>query len=160
MYGKLFSSMFEGSLYGKGWGPFLVMCYAIANGRPDKQVGMQVDLNPKALADKFGEREDDVAKAIDFLCKPDPQSTSEEEEGRRLVKLGTFAYKVVNGVKYRDMVNEENRRAAARIGMRQLRQKKKPRHTPYPGEGIVRAGADTAKTAEMVNSERGFGGGI
>ncbi len=124
MYGKIFSSMFEGSLYGKGWGPFLVMAYAIANGVPDKEVGMQVDLNPKSLADKFGEKEEDVRKAIDFLCRPDPDTTTPEEEGRRLVKIGSFAYKVVNGMRYRAIRDEETRREQVRQAMARMRAKK------------------------------------
>lgn len=125
VYGKLFSSMFEGSLYGKGWGPLLVMSYVIANGVPDREIGMLVELNPKALADKFGESEAEVLKAIDFLCSPDLESTSPAEDGRRLIKLGTFSYRVVNGAKYRAIRDEEERRKQVREAMQRHREKKK-----------------------------------
>jgi hypothetical protein len=144
MFGKIFGSMFEGSLYGAGWGPLLVMSYAIANATPDVEVGMQVDLNPKAMADKFGEKEDDVRKAIEFLCQPDPDSTSKEEGGRRLVRLGAFAYRIVNGAKYQAIRDREKRRAQVREAMARFRAKNagkgKPRRRakPLPGEGLIR----------------------
>lgn len=146
MYGKLFGSMFEGSLYGKGWGPLLVMSYAIANGVPDREVGMQVDLNPKALADKFGESEKDVREAIEFLCQPDPETTSPEEGGRRLIKIGTFAYKIVNGLKYRAIRDEETRREQVRQAMARLRIKKRALKSGKPLAGEISA---------MKSEERG-----
>ena len=131
--------MFEGSLYGKGWGPLLVMSYAIANGIPDKDVGMQVDLNPKAMADKFGEDEGEVKRAIEFLCQPDPDTTSPEEDGRRLVRIGSFAYRIVNGAKYRAIRDAEKRREQVRKAMARHREKKKrqyPKSTPLPGQNL------------------------
>ncbi len=124
MYGKIFEKMFEGSLYGKGWGPLLVMSYVIAHAVPDKEVGTQVELNPKAMADKFGESEEAVRKAIEFLCGPDPDSTSPEEGGRRLIKIGAFSYRVVNGAKYRAIRDEEDRRRQNREAQTRFREKK------------------------------------
>lgn len=125
-YGKIFSSMFRGSLYGKGWGPLLVMNYAVANATPDKEFGMVVDLNPKEMADRFGEDESDVRAAIGLLCEPDPDTTTPDEDGKRLVKLGAFQYRLVNGLKYQAITNEEKRREAARIGMAKIRAVRKP----------------------------------
>lgn len=133
MYGKIFGKMFDGSLYGKGWGPLLVMSYVIANAVPDREVGTQVELNPKALADKFGESEDEVKKAIEFLCNPDPDSTSTEEGGRRLIKIGAFAYRVVNGAKYRAIRDEEARRAQVRTAVARHRARKN-RNSPQARE--------------------------
>lgn len=124
MYGKIFSSMYEGSMIGAGAVTFAVMGYVIANGMPDRSVGMQVELNPKLLAFILGESQEDVKKAIDKLCRPDPNSRSKEEEGRRLVRIGEFSYKVVNGQKYRDIRNEEERRIQNRIAKRRERERK------------------------------------
>ncbi len=135
MYGKIFEKMFEGSLYGKGWGPLLVMSYLIAHAVPDKEVGTQVELNPKAMADKFGESEEDVRKAIEFLCGPDPDSTSTADGGRRLVKVGAFSYRVVNGAKYRAIRDEEERRRQNREAQARYREKVKMRpNKPLPNE--------------------------
>ncbi len=135
-YGKIFSSMFKGSLYGKGWGPLLVMSYAVANATPDKEFGMVVDLNPKEMADKFGEDEDDVRAAIQLLCDPDPESTTPDEDGRRLVKLGAFQYRLVNGLKYQAIANEEKRKEAARNGMQKLRVRRAQLETHETGGEI------------------------
>lgn len=150
MYGKVFGSMFEGSLYGKGWGPLLVMSYAIANGIPDRDVGMQVDLNPKSMADKFGESEEEVKKAISFLCQPDPETTSPDEEGRRLVKIGSFAYKIVNGAKYRAIRDAEKRREQVRKAMARHREKKRqfPKQNPLPGQQLYESAVERGDGSE------------
>ena len=49
-----------------------------------------VTLNARKLADTLGEEVADVETAIEFLCRPDERSTTKEDEGRRLVKLGEF----------------------------------------------------------------------
>lgn len=123
MYGKHFASMYEGSMVGAGAVVFAVMGYIIANAVPDRTVGTQVELNPKLLAFILGEKEADVAKAIEFLCTPDGNSRTKEEQGRRLVRLGQFSYRVVNGAKYRAMRDEEKRREQNREAKRRERLK-------------------------------------
>ncbi len=130
MYGKHFASMYTGSMVGAGAVVFAVMGYVISNGKPDRGVGMQVELNPKLLAFILGESQEDVEGAIEYLCSPDPKSRSEAEEGRRLVRLGEFAYRVVNGPKYRAIRDEERRRETDRESKRRARAKK------IPGEEI------------------------
>jgi uncharacterized phage protein (TIGR02220 family) len=133
MYGKIFSSLFTGSMYGAGSSKFALMGYVIANMKPDKTVGFQVELNVKDLASRIGETQEVIQEAIDFLCAPDPESRSEAEEGRRLVKLGAFDYKVVNGVKYDQIRNEEERREKNRIRQEKFRKKQsEPEEQPEP----------------------------
>lgn len=124
MYGKHFASMYEGSMVGAGCHVFALMGYIIANMRPDKEVGGQVRLNAKILSAVFGESEETVQKAIDFLSSPDPDSTTPGDEGRRIVKIGQFDYRVVNAKKYLDIRNEEERREACRL--RQAKHRSKP----------------------------------
>lgn len=125
MYGKHFASMYCGSMVGAGFGVYSLMGYVIANMKPDKVVGFQVELNVKLLAVTFGETEEATQKAIDYLCAPDPDTRTEGEEGRRLVKVGKFAYRVVNGVHYNEMRNEEHRREQNRTAQANFRAKKK-----------------------------------
>lgn len=150
IYGKIFNSMFNGSLYGKGWGPLLVMSYVVAHGVPDREHGMVVELNPKQMADQFGEEEKDVRDAIRLLCEPDPESTTPDENGCRLVRLGAFLYRIVNGAKYQAIANDLQRREAAKLGMQKLRDRekaegikrpRKPRVKPEdkPSRGSTRA---------------------
>lgn len=124
MYGKIFSSMFTGSMVGTGAMNFALMSYVIANMKPDKEVGTQVELNPKLLATILGETEKDVAGAIHFLCQPDTESRTDKEDGRRLVRLGQFDYQVVNGEKYRAIRDEEARREQNRNAKRRERANK------------------------------------
>jgi hypothetical protein len=124
MFGKIFESLFTGSMVGAGSHVFAVWSYVIANQRPDRKVGSQVDLNPRLLAAIIGEKQERIQEAIDFLCSPDPESRSRAEGGRRLVQLGQFSYKVVNGEKYRQIRNEEERRIQNREAQQRYRDKK------------------------------------
>lgn len=118
-------------MVGAGAAVFAVMGYVIANAVPDRTVGTQVELNPKLIAFILGESQKEVEKAIEFLCQPDPESRTKVEQGRRLIRLGQFDYKVVNGEKYRAMRDEEKRREQNREAKR--REREKP-HRPLKGE--------------------------
>jgi len=124
MYGKIFESMYKGSMVGSGAMMFAVWPYVIAHMRPDSTVGAQVDLNPKLMAAILGEKEDEIKTTISQLCAPDPDSNSKEEEGRRLVQVGQFAYRVVNGSKYLSLRNEDERREYNRVKQAQFRKRK------------------------------------
>jgi hypothetical protein len=123
MYGKIFASMYDGSLFGSGAVVFAAMGYVIATQEPDRDVGSQVRLNPQLLAAVLGEKVEAVEEAIAVLCAPDPKSTTAAEGGRRLMKIGTFDYKVVNGPKYRAIRDEESRREQNRKAQEKFRKK-------------------------------------
>lgn len=125
MFGKHFASMYTGSMVGAGSPVFAVWGYVVANMKPDVKVGAQVELNPKLLGFIIGEPQAVIEKALAVLCAPDPNSRSKAEEGRRLVKIGTFDYKVVNGPKYLAIRDEEARRDANREYKRKERAKHK-----------------------------------
>jgi hypothetical protein len=110
MFGKIFESLYTGSMRGAGSAVFAVWGYVIANQKPDKVVGAQVELNPEILAFLIGESEQKIVEAIAYLCAPDPKSKSKEEGGRRLIEIGVRSYRVVNGPKYLKIRNEEERR--------------------------------------------------
>lgn len=115
MYGKHFESLYEGSMVGSGAVVFAVWGYVIAKMKPDKEVGAQVTLNARLLEAILGETEEKIQTAIEFLCAPDPRSRTKTEEGRRLVRLGEFDYRVVNGAKYRWIQDEDSRREQNRV---------------------------------------------
>src|ERR1017187_168876 len=98
-YGKIFASMYTGSLVGSGPVVFALFPYIIANARPDE--GSTIDLNPVLLAAIFGCPQDAVAAAIEFLCLPDEKSRTITESGCRLMRKGPMTYFVVNLEKYR-----------------------------------------------------------
>lgn len=136
MYGKHFSSMYTGSMVGAGALTFAVMGYVIANMKPDNDVGAQVELNPRLMAAIFGESEEDIRATIERLCAPDAESRSKDEAGRRLVKVGQFDYRVVNGAKYTAIRDEQARREYNRKKKREERAKRKV----FPGSGTPLAG--------------------
>lgn len=111
-------------MVGSGAVVFAVWGYVIAKMEPDIEVGAQVRLNPKLLETIIGEPEAEIQQAIKFLCAPDKQSTTKAEEGRRLVQIGEFDYRVVNGAKYRAIRDQEKRRAQNREAQARFRKKK------------------------------------
>ena len=116
MFGKLFSQTFTGSLMGAGPEVFSVWTYVISTA-----VDGQVELNPKLLATIIGMPEQAVKDAIQKLCEPDPESRNTEEEGRRMIKEGRFAYKVVSHSTYRKMIDQDQRREYNRTKKREQR---------------------------------------
>lgn len=117
MYGKIFESMFTGSMVGAGSHVFAVWGYVLANTKPDGYV----ELNPILLAAIIGETREKVQEAIDVLCEPDPDSRNKDEEGRRLVREGQFYYRVVTYHHYRNLRNDEERREYFRIKKQEQR---------------------------------------
>ena len=141
MFGKSFAAKFVGSMRGAGAHVFAVWDYCISCQTPDRAVGSQVELNPEVLAFLIGEPVEKIQKAIDFLCAPDPKSRTEAEGGRRLIKLGAFDYRVVNGAKYRAIRNEEERREQNREAKRRERLKKgKPLNGELEAVAALKAG--------------------
>ena len=136
MFGKHFASMYEGSMVGSGALTFAVWGYVIARMEPDKVVGMQVDLNPKLIGPCLGESSEEIAKVIERFCQPDAASRTKDEEGRKLVQVGVYSYRVVNGMKYRMIRDKEARREYNRVKKAEERAAgKHPRRSkPSPGE--------------------------
>lgn len=118
MFGKIFATTFTGSMFGAGAEVFAVWSYTLANTGPDSHV----ELNPKLLAVAIGAPENRIKEAIDYLCSPDPNSRTKDNEGRRLLKQGEFLYQVVNHAKYRSIRDEEDRRLYFREAKRRSRQ--------------------------------------
>jgi hypothetical protein len=111
--------MYEGSMMGAGPVVFAVWGYVIS-----KAVDGQVELNPRLLSVLIGTEEENVCAAIEYLCLADPNSRSKKNDGRRLVKVGQFAYEVTTHEDYRNMRSEEDRRQYNRERKREERAKK------------------------------------
>lgn len=147
MYVKLFPELYTGSMVGAGCSVFAVWTYALANS----DAGGYVELNPKLLAMVLGGSVQEIEQAIDFLMRPDPDSRSKTEEGRRIVKEGQFLYRLVNYEKYRAIRDKQDRREYQREWDRKKRpsghkrsasptQSDTVRHSPT---GPTQAEADT-----------------
>ena len=119
MYGKIFESLYEGSMVGAGPTVFAVWGYCIAKA-DDSGI---VILNPALLAPIIGTSRVDVEQAIEFLTSPDPHSKNPEHEGRRLINVSGYAYSVVSHAIYRGIKNNQDRREYMREYMRKRRGK-------------------------------------
>jgi len=123
-YGRLFESMYRGSMMGTGIEVFAVMPYVVATMRGHPEHGALVELNPKLLAFTFGCAEEVVESGIRKLCAKDPESRTEKEGGRRLVKMGQFLYRVVNGAAYMAIRKAEANRMKNREAVARYRRKR------------------------------------
>jgi hypothetical protein len=146
IYGKIFTKMYAGSMVGAGLGVFALMPYVISAMRPDKDREEYVTLNPDLLAAVFGTTPEVMIKAIEYLCAPDTRTTTPGEEGRRLVRVEPFLYRVVNGKYYREIMDEEDRRLKAAKRQAEFRSrkavKKARKGKPLPGEKAYVAGVE------------------
>lgn len=120
MYGRLFESMYEGSMYGAGVAVFAVWGYVIAVARFGR-----IELNPRKLADVLGGEISEITEAVAFLTQPDPGSRFKEEEGRRLVKEGEYQYRIPSWDYYQTMKNETHRREYNRLKTSEYRARRK-----------------------------------
>lgn len=136
IYGKIFGTMFEGSMVGAGSHVFAVMAYVISHMQPGPDKVEFVRLQPTILGAVIGEDEAEIEKAISYLCKPDPKTTTEGEGGRRLIQVEQFVYRVVNGKHYRSIVDLEDKlaKAAKRQADYRARKAAKNKGKPLPGE--------------------------
>jgi len=106
MYGKHFASMYTGSMFGAGVHVFAVWGYAIAHAKNGV-----VELHPTYLSAVLGCNENDVKKAIDYLCREDQKSRNSTHQGRRLIKDGQFQFSIPTHEIYRNILNEDERKA-------------------------------------------------
>lgn len=107
-------------MVGSGIHVFAVWNYIITKAR-----GGTIEVNPKLLAFTLGGDEKEIVDALEFLQKPDPQSRSSSEGGRRLVKDGQFQYRIVNWERYAVIKNAVDRREYNRTWMKDNRAKRK-----------------------------------
>lgn len=150
MYGKHFASMYTGSMVGKGALFFAVWGYVISHFVPDRAHGAWVELNPTILSTILGEPETAIASKIDEMCQPDAKSRTEAEQGRKLVRLGPFAYRVVNGAAYRAIRDEESRREQNRKAQATYRSKR-----PRKSQSSVRADGQARERRYVAAVENG-----
>lgn len=112
MYGKLFASMYEGSLYGQ-WQALVtfqqMIVLADCEGR--------VDMTPQALAARTSIPFEIIEKGIALLEAPDSYSRSADHDGRRIVRVDAarpWGWEIVNYKYYRNLATAEDKRRADR----------------------------------------------
>lgn len=120
MYAKLMERITESSLMEEEVMVRYVFMMMLAIADPEGYViGTDV-----AIARRLNVAAKDLSKALERLKEPDPDSNSEEHEGRRIIGSDVErGYLVVNYCKYRDMKDEGGRREYMKNYMRQRRAK-------------------------------------
>ncbi len=119
MYGKIFTSMFDGSLYGN-WKAIVTFQQMIVLCGPDGVL----DMTPQALAARTSIPLDVIQEGLAVLEAPDQYSRSPEQEGRRIERIDShrpWGWRIVNYAKYRKMVSAQEKREADRIRIAEKR---------------------------------------
>lgn len=150
-FGKHYVSMYEGSMRGKGSPFFAVWGYIISHMRPSQAHGAIVELNPEIIGFLIGEDAGVVAAKVAEMCEPDPRSRTTTEGGRKLVKIGEYSYRVVNGAHYRALRNEDERREYQRIKQTEYRMKR--RKAPPSGRENRYCAATTQEERDKIAAE-------
>ena len=117
MYGKIFGSLFDGSMRGQT-NLILVFCNMLCRCSLD---GTD-DRHPRVIADEIGLPLETVREVLLTLGSPDPESRTPDKDGRRIELLDShrnWGWKIINHAKYQSMRNEidrreQNKRASAK----------------------------------------------
>lgn len=105
MYGKIWMSMFEGSLYAAGWEAIftfmILITFANKNG--------DIDMTIEALSGRTNVPEEILRIGIDVLSSPDEKTRTKKDDGRRITLIDKdrdWGWHITNYEKYaqaRDM---------------------------------------------------------
>lgn len=125
MFGRTYESMYHGSMRGAGSPMFALWGYIISHQKPGADDDYYVELNEEELRDNIGEKIEVIQTVMALLQSPDKKSRTKKEEGRRLVKVGEYAYRVVNGAHYQRLADDQARRDYNKIKQREYRSKDK-----------------------------------
>ena len=119
MYGKVYKSMFHGSMYGNPDGIITMMVLIALADREG-----YVDMTPQAIAATTSIPLGIIERGLEYLARTDPASRTPAEDGRRIVLIDEhrpWGWKIVNYQHYRDLRNEEARREQWRQSKRRER---------------------------------------
>ena len=120
MYGKIFESIYDGSLYGH-WEAIVTMQQLIVLADADGVI----DMTPPAIAGKTSIPLEILEKGLKILSEPDPYSRSPEANGVRIQLLDDqrlWGWFLVNHEKYKNLRTAEDRRRYMREYMRERRE--------------------------------------
>lgn len=144
MYGKIFNQIYKGTLAMVGpWEALVTFQQFIILA--DKE-GI-VDMTADAISRETTIPLEIIAKGIERLEQPDPESRSPVEEGRRIILLSetrSWGWSIVNYEQYRKLRTEEDRRAYHREYWHKRQAKKK---------------ANTQQSSTNTTNSRGRGKG-
>ena len=123
MYGKVFDSIYDGTLYGH-WEAIVTMQQLIVLATPDGVI----DMTPQAIAARTSIPFDIIEKGLKLLGDPDPYTRTPGDEGRRIVLLDDhrpWGWRLVNHGKYMRLRDMDQKREADRSRISEKRKKNK-----------------------------------
>jgi hypothetical protein len=153
MYGKIFSSMFKGSLYGS-WEAIVTFTVMIVLA--DKEG--EVDMTPQALAASTSIPLDIIQRGIALLEAPDTQSRTPDEDGRRIVRVSDsrdWGWRITNYAHYRAIRTAEERREYFKQHKRKKRAAKRkspPVSTTSPQSPPIAVGSIAEADAKVFTT--------
>lgn len=123
MFGKVFEQIYDSSI-AEDYNLRRMFMDLIVLADPEGYV----DMTHEAIARRTNVPLDEVSRYIALLEAPDSKSRSPTEEGRRLVKISAdrlWGWRIVNYKHYREIRDQEARRAYFRDKQREHREKQK-----------------------------------
>jgi hypothetical protein len=123
MYGKLFASMYDGTLYGQ-WQAIVTLQQLVVLANSEGVV----DMTPPAIAARTSIPLEIIEAGLVQLSEADKYSRSDAEQGRRIVLIDPdrpWGWRIVNHAKYRNMSSQRDRAEYMREYMRGKRKQEK-----------------------------------
>ena len=124
MYGKIFESMYHGTLAGN-WKALITFQQMIVLSNDE---GI-IDMTPHAISNITGIPLEIIEEGIKYLEQPDIYSRTPDHEGRRIERLDEhrpWGWIVLNKVKYKRLASREEKKAADRERLAAKRNAEKP----------------------------------
>lgn len=123
MYGKIFDSMYEGTLYGH-WQAIVTLQQMLVLCNQDGVI----DMTPQAIAARTSIPLEHIEAGIRTLEDPDPHSRTPGEDGRRIVLLDDhrpWGWRLVNYAKYQQIKNRTEKLESDRVRIAERRKANK-----------------------------------
>ncbi len=121
MYGKIFASLFHGSMLGQR-NEQHVFVFLISHSDRDGHA----EAHPREISALTGIPEEEVEAALDALQLPDVNSRTTESDGRRIERVGdSYLWVILNYRKYLSMQDREVVREQTNARVAKHRAKKK-----------------------------------
>jgi len=123
MYGKLFDSMYDGTLV-EDWRALITFQQLIILCDADGTV----DMTPSSISRRTGIPIEHIKAGLTILENPDPYSRTPTEEGRRIALIDAhrpWGWYIVNHSKYKGLIDADTVRAQTRARVKKHRDSKK-----------------------------------
>jgi hypothetical protein len=144
MYAKVFSQMYDGSLCTQGpWEALVTFQQLLVLADQDGNV----DMTAQAISRRTTIPLEIIERGIEELAKPDPESRTPTEEGKRIIPLSddrSWGWRVVNYKHYRQLKREEDRREYHREYWHKRKSTQQTQQT-QPNQPIAEAEAEAKK---------------